>query len=151
MDKLEILKRSDLFRELDDEQLAVIAKMCTGKVFDPGTIICKQGEIERCNYVVEDGLVGIILEVGPMAQRQVQAAANFEVFGWSSMIEPYCSTATVKAIEKTRVLVCDGRKLRTLCDTHPEIACKLFRGVAQIVAARLRQAYIQLLGITAQD
>jgi len=151
MDKLEVLKRSELFRELNNEQLRVVEKMCTSQVFEAGTVICKQGRIEKEAYVIEEGLIAIILEVGPMAQRQVQAASNFEAFGWSAMIEPYTSTATAKAIEATTVLAFSGRELCNLCLTHPEVGCKIGRAVARVVATRLRQAYIQLLGVTSQD
>lgn len=151
MDKLEVLKRSDLFGELTDEQLGVVEKMCTVEVFEPGTIICKQGRIEDKAYVIEEGLVGIILEVGPLTQRQVQAVSNFETFGWSAMIPPHTCTATVKAIEKTKVLGFNGQQVCDLCLTKPEIGCRVCRAVARVVATRLRQAYIQLLGVTSQD
>jgi len=151
VDKLEVLKRSELFRELNDEQLSVVEKMCTAQVFETGTVICKQGRIEEKAYVIEEGLIAIILEVGPMAQRQVQAASNFEAFGWSAMIEPYTCTATAKAIETTRVLAFNGRELCGLCLTHPDIGCRICQAVARVAATRLRQAYIQLLGVTSQD
>jgi len=151
MDKLEVLKRSELFRDLDDEQLGTAGEMGTPRVFEAGTIICKQGSLEEKIYVIEEGLVAIILEVGPMAQRQVQAASNFETFGWSSMIPPHTCTATVKAVEKTKAFAFNGRELCNLCLTHPEIGCRVCQAVARVVAGRLRQAYIQLLGVTAQD
>jgi len=151
MDKIEVLKRSDLLRDMTDEQLGVLEEMCTPETFEPGTIISKQGRIEEKVYIIEEGLVGIILEVGPLAQRQVQAVCDFETFGWSGMIQPHTSTATVKAIEKTKVLAFDGQQLCDLCLTKPEIGCKLGRAMARVVAARLRQAYTQLLGVTSQD
>lgn len=151
MDKVEVLKRSDLFRDLDNDQLGVVAKMCEARVFEPGVIICKQGRTEGKVYVVEDGLVGIILEVGPLAQRQVQSACRFETFGWSGLVEPYTYTATVKAIQKTRALEFKGQELNELCKTIPEIGCKISRATARIVAERLRQAYVQLLGVAYQD
>ena len=151
MDKLEVLKRSELFRELTDEQLHLVEEMCTPEVYEPGTIICIQGQIEEKAYIVEEGLVGIILEVGPLAQRQVQAVCNFEAFGWSSMIPPYTCTANVKAIEKTKVLAFDGRKLCDLCLTQSDIGCRVCRSIARVVAERLRQSYIQLLGVTHQE
>ena len=95
--------------------------------------------------------MGIILEVGPLSQRQVQAASNFETVVCSAVIEPYTCTATVKAIEKTKVLAFKGEELQSLCLTRPEIGCKVSRGVARVVATRLRSAYTQLLGITSQD
>jgi len=151
MEKLEVLKRSEMFRELNDDQLKVVEKMGSYQEYEPGAVICRQGECEERVYVVEDGLVGIVLEVGPLAQRQVQTATNFETFGWSGMIEPYVYTATVKALEKTRALAFNGRELCNLCDTNPNIACVICRSVARLVASRLRAAYIQLLGVTYQE
>ena len=42
MDTIEVLRKSDLFRDLDDEQLKVVEKMATPCVFEPGTIIHRQ-------------------------------------------------------------------------------------------------------------
>jgi CRP/FNR family transcriptional regulator, cyclic AMP receptor protein len=149
--RIEVLKRSELFRDLDDEQLALIEKMCTAKEFGAGTVVCKQGVIGENTFVIEEGLVAIILEVGPLAQRQIQTATNYETFGWSAMIEPYVSTTTVKALEKTSVLAFNGRELCSLCNHDPETGCKICRAVARVIGERLRQAYIQLLGVTQQD
>ena len=151
MDKIEVLKRSDLFRELDDEHLALVAEIGTHQVFDAGTIVCKQGAPGERIHVIEEGLVGIVLEVGPMAQRQVQAAAHFDSFGWSAMIPPYACSATVKALEKTKVITFDGRELFDFCTTHPKAGFKIMQAVARVISERLRQAYIQLLGVTDED
>jgi CRP/FNR family cyclic AMP-dependent transcriptional regulator len=148
MDKIEVLKRSDLFRELDNEQLSMVAEMGTEQVFDAGTIIHKQGGPAELVHVIEEGLVGIILEVGPLAQRQVQAAVNFESFGWSAMIAPYTLTATAKALEQTKVIVFNGRELAAFCTTHCAVGFTIMQAVARVIAERLRQAYIQLLGVT---
>ncbi len=151
MNRIEVLKRSDLFRELDDKHLTMVAEIGTDQVFDGGTIVYKQGAIAEQIHVIEEGLVGIILEVGPLAQRQVQAAANFESFGWSAMIPPYTRTATVKALEQTKVVVFDGRELTAFCTAHREVGFKIMQAVARVIAERLRQAYVQLLGVTDED
>ena len=150
MDKMDVLRRCAVFRDLNEVQLAETAEMCTPEVFEAGTILCKQGCEEERFYVVEDGVVGIILEVGPLAQRQVQTVSDFEAFGWSAILEPHICTATVKATKKTRVLAFSGAELHNLCVTKPEIGCRISRGVAYIVARRLREAYTQLLGVTHQ-
>jgi len=151
MTKIEVLKRSDLFRELDDEHLALVAKLGTPQVFDAGTILYRQGSIADLIYVIEHGVVGIILEVGPLAQRQVQAACNFESFGWSAMTPPHTRTATVRALEQTKVIAFNGRDLIAFCTTHSEVGFKITQAVARVISERLRQAYIQLLGVTDED
>ncbi len=97
MNKLEVLKRSDLFRELSNEQLKSVEKICSTEVFEPGTIIHKQNTMLDKICVIEEGLVGIILEPGPLAHRQIQAACDFETFGWEGVIPPHMSTATANS------------------------------------------------------
>jgi CRP-like cAMP-binding protein len=151
LEKVEILKKCDMFRTLNSAQLQVIAKMSTPVEFEPGETIFRQDKILDKLYVIEEGLVAIILEVGPLAQRQVQAASNFDVVGWSAMIEPHISTAAAKALEKTKALAFNGQELHNLCLTKPEIGCRVSRGVARIVAVRLRHAFSQLLGVTSSE
>jgi CRP-like cAMP-binding protein len=151
MDKLEILRRSDLFRELNDEQLILAENICCVEVYEPGTIIHRQNSMLDKIYVIEEGLVGIILEPGPLAHRQIQAACNFETFGWEGVIPPHMSTATAKTLEKTRVLAFKGQELIDLCSDNPNMGRVLYQGVARVVADRLHAAYMQCLGVTAQD
>jgi len=140
-----------MFRALNVEELKEIDAMCAPEQFEAGEIICKQDTQIKKMYVIEEGLVAIILEIGPLSHRQVQAASNFEAVGWSAVIDPYISTSTIKALERTKVLAFKGEDLTELCLHRPEIGCRVSRGLARIIAARLRNAYTQLLGVTSQD
>jgi len=151
MTKLEALKRCPFVRELDDEQLKIIAEIGSEEVFEVGESLCKQGRTQEKLYLIEDGLVGLYLEVGPMTHRQLQAASNFEAIGWSALMPPYRSHTTVKAIETTKVLAFNGKELAKLCETHPIIGYKVHRGLASVIAVRLEHAFTQLMGVTAQD
>ncbi len=151
MTKLDVLKKCSFTSELSNEQLNTLAGMCVEETFGVGECLCKQGRPQEKMYVIEDGLVGIYLELGPMYKRQLQAASNCEVVGWAAMVPPYQSTATVMAIENTKVLAFNAKKLLDLCFTNPEMGCKLGRGLACVVALRLHSAYTQLMGVTSQD
>ena len=151
MEKIEVLKRCPMFRELDEEQLKIIADMATSEVYEVGESLGKQGRSQEKAFIIEDGLLGIYLELGPMMHRQIQAASNFELVCWSAILPPYRMYTTVRAIETTKVLAFNGKELAQLCQTHPPIGCKMHRSVAQTVANRLNSAYTQLMGVTAQD
>jgi len=151
MNKLEILKRCHLLRELNDEQLNELAELCCTKTFEVGERLTTQGKIQEKLYLIEDGLVGIYLELGPMYKRQLQSAANFEIVGWSAMVRPYRCSASVIAIEKTEVLSFDGKELLDLCFSNPQLGCKISRGLASVISLRLYNAYTQLMGVTSQD
>ena len=151
MDRIEVLRRSDIFHYLEEDELRAVEKMCTPEVFEAGTIICKQDREEEKIYVVEEGLVSILLELGPTDKRQIQAASNFECFGWSATIPPFHCTATAKALERTKVLAFDGRELRNLIYTNPKLCAEIAGGVAYVISQRLRTAFTQLMGVTYQD
>ena len=151
MDKEEILKRSDLFRELSDAQLKVVAEMCVHETFEPGAIIHHQNTILEEIRVIEEGLVALVLELGPLSQRQLTAATNFETIGWSAAVPPHMATTTAKAIEKTKLLTFKGEDILKLCETNCRIGCIVYQGVARVVADRLRAAFMQCVGVTAQD
>ncbi len=150
MNKQKVLRECDLFKSLNEKQIEVVEKMCTEEEFDAGVMICKQGRKEEKLHVIVDGVVGIILEVGPLTQRQVQSVCQYQVFGWSSMLDPFTCTASVKAIKRTKTLAFNGEELHGLCLTNPEIGCRISRGIACVVATRLREAYTQLLGVSGQ-
>ena len=151
MNKLEVLKRSDLFRELTDKHLSLVEKMCTAEVFEPGAIIHRANTTVEKLYVIEDGLVAIIVEPGPLSHRQLQAASNFETFGWEAAIPPHLATATAKALEKTRVLAFKKQDLADFFCDNPKVGCIICQGISRVVTHRLQAAYMQLLGVTSQD
>ena len=151
MKTIDVLRKSDIFHYLDEDELKAVEKMCTRQVFEAGTIICKQDAEETNTYIIEDGLVSIILELGPRDKRQIQTAVNFECFGWSATIPPFRCAATAKTAEKTTVLVFKGKELRDLVNTNPTLCAKIAGGVAYVISQRLRTAFSQLMGVTYQD
>ncbi len=151
MDKLEVLRKSDVFHYLEDDELEEVAKMCTPEVFEAGETLCRQNAEQDKLYVIEEGLVSVLLELGPTDKRQIQAASNFECFGWSASIPPYRCTSTVKALEKTKVLAFQGKELRNLVYSNPKLCAAIAGGVAYVISQRLRAAFTQLMGVAYQD
>jgi CRP-like cAMP-binding protein len=151
MERIEVLRRSDVFHYLNEDELRVVEKMCTPEVFETGTIICKQDTEQQTMYVIEEGLVSVLLELGPTDKRQIQAASNFECFGWSATIPPFRCLASAKAVERTKALAFNGRELRNLVYTNPKLCAAIAGGVAYVIAQRLRAAFTQLMGVTFQD
>jgi CRP-like cAMP-binding protein len=151
MDKLEVIRRSDVFHYLEEDELKEVEKMCSVEVYEPGEIIFRQDKEAEKMYVIEEGLVSIILEMGPTDKRQMQAASNFECFGWAATISPFRRLNMAKALEKTTVLVFDGVEIRNLIHTNPKLCANIAAGVAYVISKRLKSAFSQLMGVTYQD
>ena len=151
MAKFDVLKRCSMVRDLSDEQLKTIAKLAKEETYEVGELLIKQGRTVEKLFLIEDGLVGIYLELGPITHRLLQTASEFEVIGWTSMLPPYRARANAKAIETTRTLAFSAKDLIALCKKNPEIGNEIYRGLAALIALRLGSAFIQLMGVTSQD
>ena len=151
MTQIEVLQRSPIFRELNDQQLQKVAGMCHEEVFQIGESLCKQGRTQEKLFLIVDGLVGIYIELGPMSHRQVQSASNYDIVGWTAMIPPYRNHGAARAIETTKTLGFIGLELAELCAIDPTIGCRLHRGLAGAIGERLHNAYTQLVGVSVQD
>jgi len=151
MDRVEVLRKSDVFHYLDDDELRAVEKMATEEVFEPGAIIFRQDKDAEKIYVIEEGLASICLEMGPTDKRQIQAATNFECFGWAATIPPFHRLCMAKALERTKVLAFNGKELRNLINTNPKLCAEIAGGVAYVISQRLKAAFNQLMGCTYQD
>lgn len=147
MDRAETLKNCELFKQLTDEQLLPIEKMCTEEMFQPGDIMCKQNEIEEKIYIIKEGMAGVCFELGPLSHLQVQSIGKLGVCGWSAMIEPFRCTATVKTIKKIKALSFKGKELYDYCSENPEVGLIITRSLTRIIGKRLREAFSQVVGI----
>jgi CRP-like cAMP-binding protein len=148
---VDVLKKSDVFGHMSDESLAELAKLCRTEEFEAGTIIFRQDTTSADVYVIEDGLVSIMLELGPTDRRQIQAVSDYGCFSWTAVVPPFHHVCTAKTLEKTKLLVFDGKQLRGLVNTNPKLCAEILAGIASVASVKLRMAFTQLMGVTYQD
>jgi EAL domain-containing protein (putative c-di-GMP-specific phosphodiesterase class I) len=79
------------------------------EVFSSGQEIFKSGDAGDCAYLIEEGMVEILV-VKPSGEHRIRSMGKGELFGEVSLIDYEPRTATVRAIERT-VLVPIPRKL----------------------------------------
>ena len=77
------LKRSNLFRDLDDQELHLIASRLKQKTCATGTVVVKEGEPGDAMFIVKDGEVQV---------RRREAGS-----GSRPRLSPPCAMVTVSA------------------------------------------------------
>jgi len=148
---IQILSKFPIFEGLTDDELERIAALCREEVYEAGATIHEEGSAAEYLYIVQDGKVVLEmeLELQPYASPRrttIEVVAKGEAFGWSALVEPYTRTLSAKCMERTRLIILKGSELLDLFDSEPHIGYRITRGVAEMVASRLRDTRQKLTG-----
>lgn len=131
----QLLLRLDLFRELDEAELARLLALAELAEYHVGDYPIREGEQDNHLYVLLAGKAGIYKSSGP-GQKMIKELGPGECFGEMSLIDCRSRSASVKAITPCRMLKLDGQQVMQL----PDISAKLFRNIARLLSKRLRSA-----------
>ena len=113
----ERLSTSEIFHSLPEEDLLAIAKFCHEETYQDGQVVFVEGEPANQLVVVERGKLAIEkrIQLGRHSTPRNATIAyvnSNQVAGFSTIAPPHNHSATVTAIEPTRVCAVDGEKTR---------------------------------------
>jgi pyruvate,water dikinase len=127
----DILQRVPLFAELNEQDLAEVARLFKERRFTAGETVAKEGSGGAAFFVIGSGDATVSIRG---TERATLSSGDY--FGEIALIDEGARTATITA---TTDLICFGLTLwdfRPLVERHPTIGWKLLQALAQ----RLRDA-----------
>ena len=74
------------------------------KVFQPNELICQQGDEGHCAYIIESGLVEILLEKENGLVQHIGTRGAGSIIGEMALVDNKPRTATIKAIDQCQLL-----------------------------------------------
>jgi signal transduction histidine kinase len=156
--KQEIIKNSQLFWQLSNSQISKIIDLCQEESYEAGARIFDEGDTARNIYIVEEGKVALEMEIriGRRTRRRatIDVITKGEVLGWSALSQKPLFTMSAIAIEKTILLVFNGKRLRKVCDQDPDLGRTLMLDLVGLVSDRLQHAketLAHVLSVTSHD
>lgn len=111
-----------------------MAKGALGKVYHDGDVIIRQGDVDDCMYVIQEGKVEIVLE----SQGQENILTVLETgdfFGEMALFDKDVRSATVRALGETTVLTVDKKSLMRRFLEDPSLAFRL----VETMSKRIRE------------
>lgn len=129
IEKVLILRSTDLFSQVPDEDLAEIAPFLESVYLDPGEVVIREGEVGHELYILVTGEVKVEREGVELSMMSEGA-----VFGDLAALDPEPRAATVTATTPTHALALSNEHLLGLFESNVEIAA----GVIATLVRRLR-------------
>jgi CRP-like cAMP-binding protein len=131
---LELLRRIDLFEELSDKDLDMVARTFKERDFPAGHVIATEGQSGVGFFVIAEGTVSY--DVGGVEKG---SGGPGTYFGEVALIDDGPRTATVTTTSEVKAYGLTSWEFRPLVEENASIAWELLKGMAK----RLRALYAE--------
>ncbi|MDX9801637.1 MAG: cyclic nucleotide-binding domain-containing protein [Spirochaetia bacterium] len=139
-----VLKNSELFSNLNEASISLITSHFKKITFNPGQVICREGDIGDSMFVILSGKVSVLRDMG-WGERELGKMESPEIFGEMALITEETRSATVKALEKTECLQLDSRSFDTLLDQDLSFAQQVAKFMTRRCSALTKKTSDELL------
>ena len=149
-DKVEILRRFEVFSGFSDDELKAIAEHCHEESYSEGrTIFVEEAPAEDL-FLVLSGKISLekVVQLGRSGSARQATVENLgpgRIAGWSSIIAPHSYTSSGTCLEPCRLLVLNGQAVRDFITKHPSSGIRFMDVIASTVSSRLRNSTTTLL------
>ena len=149
MEKIDILRRTDIFYDLTGAQLEMLASICEERVVKLGDIIFEENNQGEEMFVIARGAVEILVDPsivgGPGAKKRgsmpvtIATLRTGQTFGEIALVDQGLRTASARCAEtETQLLALQRSKFMKLCDTYPEMGYRVMRNIAADLSFKIR-------------
>jgi CRP/FNR family cyclic AMP-dependent transcriptional regulator len=150
---VDLLGRSELFAGLAAEKIQQILSVGHSETFDAGEAIIEAGDPSDELYVVQTGMVEVLVEggaipdiPGPPELTAVVQLGQGQIFGEMALVDQGGRSATIRAVDdSTSLFVISRRDFWSLCDSDHHIGYVVMRNIARDLSFKLRHRNLQKL------
>lgn len=143
-----ILATTEIFDNLNDAQLTLVAALCTPVSYGKGHVLLSENEPSDEMYVIGRGGVEVLVDPGavdaagrpePMEPVVLTELRQGQVVGEVALVDQGVRSATIRVSRDDTLLLRLRRdQLMRLCETYPVLGFKLMRNLASELATKIR-------------
>ncbi len=152
MSFITILKQADIFYELTNTQLELVASICSEKTYQQGDSIFEENTPGNQLHIIASGEVEIVVNPTTLGKKDdgggshaIATLRRGQSFGEVSLVDEGLRSAGARcSVNDTRLIVIPRDKLMLLCDTYPQLGYRLMRNLAADLAMKIRHTDLQV-------
>ncbi|MGH0028439.1 MAG: HEAT repeat domain-containing protein [Myxococcota bacterium] len=136
MERLLALKQVPLFANLTLDQLEAIHQLAHEVTFLPNEVVMREGEPGSELFLLLEGRLDVYLGWDTPEQSRLGEITAVDYVGEMAILDDAPRSATIVAVEHSRMLSLEGESLKDLILQMPEISFEIFR----VLTTRVRTA-----------
>jgi CRP-like cAMP-binding protein len=136
-DKIMLLKGIDIFESLSVSELAAIASIAEVTDTPPGEIIIEEGTFGETMYLIIQGEVSVIKELGKVNEIEIDRIKPGEYCGEMALFEDVERSASIRTELKCNFMVLHKQQFREIVREYPQIALE----ICKVLSGRIRKLH----------
>ncbi len=140
MEAKKFLKNVPLFEDFSNEELEKLLVISEEKTYPKDSVIFQKDDLGNFFFLICSGRVKVIIETEEGKEGILSILYPTEFFGEMSLLDGEPRSATVVALEATKVIIIKRDDFLGLLYKHPELALKILK----TLSLRLRKANRQI-------
>jgi len=146
---VQILSEHPFFNGMRPEHIKLLAGCASSTHFEADDFILRQGEeADKC-YVIRYGKVSLEVYAAERGAIEVQTLGPGDILGWSWLVPPHRWRLDARALEMTRAIVLNGKRMREECERDHELGYDLMKRFNRVMAENLEALRFQLMNVYA--
>ena len=145
MNRVNFLGRVPLFSLLKREELERLSEKADEQRVEAGDVIIREGDRDQRLFMIISGRASVVIGLGGPREKTLVEIGPCSYFGEMALIDDLVRSASVVALEKTRLLSLQGDTLLHAIGRYPSIAMELLQTLSQRVRA-LEKSLMNTLG-----
>jgi CRP/FNR family transcriptional regulator, cyclic AMP receptor protein len=125
MEVADLLKGTELFRNLGDDEIELIARSTRLEDYRAGHVIIREGRVGAAFFVIVSGSVEVVRDIGSPNQTIVATLGPGEFFGEIATVKHFPRSASVRAVQDSECLVIWRTDFEAFISHFPEAAAKV--------------------------
>jgi CRP/FNR family transcriptional regulator len=134
----DILKRSRIFSQLDDEALDEICRAASLRKIGPEEMIFMEGEPAQSFFIVGSGKVKVFKLSSDGKEQVLMIAQPGDSFAEAALFGGRKFPASAQSLEKSELVVIDRSRFVKLLGTNPDLAVNLIGRLSELLRLMTR-------------
>jgi CRP/FNR family transcriptional regulator, cyclic AMP receptor protein len=145
MAEIDELRCCNVLGDLDDRELAEVAKLATVEKRGAGSRVIAEGTEAGALYLMTEGKAEVRMMSRDGHEVVIDQLGPGELFGWSAVLDHKTFKAAIWTLEDSKLVVMDGDQLRRLFEANNHIGYRVVRVIADMVASRMEKMRARLV------
>ncbi len=141
----EVLQASPLARELNEEEIRVLAGLIEIHDLKDAEVLLEEGRRDSTLHVVVAGAINVAKHGEDGRWNTLHTLTHGDLVGELSFMDDEPRSASLVASGQTRVFSLRREQLETLLDTHPRIVYRTMRAIMRVVHGIQRRLTMQMV------